>query len=87
MQDQTKQIPSDDDRRLERAIVSQTLRDDHDRRWSRAELGAELGHADPMAIDNALTRLQGEGVVELTDETVRASRAAQRLDELGMIAV
>jgi hypothetical protein len=87
MQDQTKQILSDDDRRVERAIVSQTLRDDHDMHWSRTELEAELDHADPIAIGNALARLQEEGVVDLIDETVRASRAAKRLDELEMIAV
>ena len=87
MQDQTKQIPSDRDRRVERAIVLQTLRDDHDDGWSRAELEAELDHTDPIAIGDAVTRLEGEGVVELAGETVRASRAAMHLNDLGMIAV
>jgi hypothetical protein len=87
MQDQTKQIPSDRDCPLERAVVSQTLRDDHDKRWSRAELEAELDPTDPLAIGDALARLADHGVIELTGETVCASRAATHLDELEMIAV
>lgn len=87
MQDQTKQIPSDSDRRVERAIVLQTLREDHDGRWSRTELEAELDHADPVAIGDALTLLEVEGVIDLEGDTVRASRAATHLDGLGMIAV
>jgi hypothetical protein len=87
MQDQTKQISGDRDRRIERAIVSQTLREDRDDGWRRTELAAELGDADPIAIRDALTRLEAESVVELAGETVRASRAAMRLNDLDMIAV
>jgi len=87
MQDQTKQIPGDSDRKVQRAIVSQTLRDDHDKHWSRAELEAELDHVDPLAIGDALARLADQNVVELASETVQASRATAHLDELEMIAV
>ena len=87
MQDQTKQISSDRDTLLERAIAFQTLRDDHNEGWRRAALAAELGDADPIAIRNALTRLEEEGVVEFAGEKVRASRAAMRLNDLGVIAV
>jgi hypothetical protein len=87
MQDQTKQTSSDHGRRVERAIVSQTLRDDHDKRWSRAELEAELGRADAIEIDDALARLAREGVIAIAGETVQASRAAVHLDALAMIAV
>lgn len=90
MRHQTKQIPSGRDRRLERAIVSQTLRDDHDRRWSRAELAAELDHidhTDPRALQAALTRLTDRGVVELAHGTLQASCATVYLDELDMISV
>jgi hypothetical protein len=87
MQDQTKQISGARDRLLERAVVLQTLRDDRNGGWQRVELAAELGDADPIAIRNALTRLQEEGVVEFAGETVRASRAAMRLNDLDMIAV
>ena len=86
MQDQTKQIRSDSDRLVERAIILQALRDDHER-WSRAELEAELDYADPTSIDDALTHLRYMGVIEIADGTIRASRAAKCLDELGMIAV
>jgi hypothetical protein len=87
MQDQTKQTSNDRDCRIERAIVMQTLRDDHDEGWSRAELAAELDRSDPIAIGDALIRLRDEGVVELAGETVRASRAAMRLNELDIIAL
>jgi hypothetical protein len=87
MQDQTKQISSARDRLLERAIVSQTLREDRTDGWRSTELAAELGDADPIAIRNALSSLEGEGVVEFAGETVGASRAARRLNDLEMIAV
>jgi DNA-binding GntR family transcriptional regulator len=86
MQDQTKQISGDRDRFLERAIVLQTLREDRDS-WQRAELAAELGDTDPVSVRNALTRLEQEGVVEFAHETIRASRAARRLNDLGVIAI
>jgi len=87
MQDQTKQIARDRNRLLERAIVSQTLREDREQDWRRAELAAELGDTDSIAIRNALTWLEEDGVVEFTGETVRASRAARCLNDLNMIAV
>lgn len=87
MQDQTNQISEDRDRLLERAVVSQALRDDRTDGWRRVELAAELGDADPIAIRNALTHLEEEGVVEFAGESVRASRAAIRLNDLDLIAV
>jgi hypothetical protein len=87
MQDQTKQIYGDRDRLLERAVVLQTLDDAHDDGLRRAALVAELGDAKPIAIRTALTRLEEEGVVECAGETVRASRAAIRLNDLDLIAV
>jgi len=71
---------------LERAIVLQLLRDDHDQRWSREELRTELD-ADAIAVESALRRLHGEGVLCLAEEEVRASPAARRLDELGLISI
>jgi len=87
MQNLTKQIPSNQDRRVERAIVLQTLRDDHDKRWSQAELAAELDYADPTEIGTALTRLMIAGVIELVGDTIQATPAVAYLNELGMIAV
>lgn len=87
MQDQTNQISHNRDRLLERAVVSQALREDRTDGWQRTELAAELGDADTIAIRNALTRLEEEGVVEFAGETVRASPAAIRLNDLDMIAL
>jgi predicted transcriptional regulator len=87
MQDQTKHISGERDRLLERAIVLQALRDERDGDWARVELAAELGGADPLAIREALTRLEGEGVIEFAGETVRASHATVRLNDLEMIAI
>jgi hypothetical protein len=87
MRDQTKQIPSDRERRVQRAIVAQTLREDHDDRWARAELEAELGDTDALTIADALARLESEGVIDLDGETVQASCATAYLDELEMIAL
>jgi hypothetical protein len=75
-----------DGSRLERAIVLQLLRDDRERRWSRAELGAEID-AEASAVEEALRRLSGEGVVCLSERDAWASAAARRLDELGLIGL
>jgi Fe2+ or Zn2+ uptake regulation protein len=76
---------------LERAIVLQLLRDDHERTWTRAQLtselqadGAEIGQE---AIDEALLRLERAGVLGCNEQEVSASSAATRLDELGLIGV
>jgi hypothetical protein len=91
---------------LERAIVLQLLRDDHERMWSRAqlaiELSSELNAAAPdaeqaqegeqaqagrQAVEDALRRLERDGVIGITSQQAWASGAARRLDELGLIAV
>lgn len=65
----------------------QVLRDDHDERWSRAELEREIYDIEPLAIGEALERLRREGVVHLSGEMVWASRCARRLDALGMVSI
>lgn len=87
MQDQTKRVPGEHERRLERALVSQTLRRDHSDGWLFAELAAELGDTDSLTIRGVLAHLEDMGVVEIVSESVRASRATKRLDELDMIAL
>jgi hypothetical protein len=80
---------------LERAIVLQLLRDDHELKWSRAELAIELSSeldadqapAGRQAIDEALGRLERDGVIGISEQQAWASSAARRLDELGLIAV
>jgi hypothetical protein len=72
--------------RLERAIILQLLRDDRDASWSRDELLMELGGEMPP-LEEALVRLQADGVVSISDEQASASGAARRLNELGLIGV
>jgi hypothetical protein len=87
MQDQTKRVPEEHERRLERALVSQILRRDHSDGWLFAELAAELGDTDSLTIRGVLADLEEMGAVETVGERVRASRATRRLDELDMIAL
>jgi DNA-binding HxlR family transcriptional regulator len=84
-----KQNPSaiEDRERLERSIVLQLLRDDHNERWSREDLARELPNVAPAALDDALCRLEGTGLLRTSDGRFCASRAARRLDELGLIGV
>ena len=71
---------------LQRAIVLQLLREDHPRRWSHAELVSELG-AEESAVLAALRALHADGLVCEGPQEAWASRAALRLDELGLIAI
>jgi hypothetical protein len=77
----------DDPAIVRRAVVLQILGEDREKRWSAAELACELYDLDRDALDNALGMLKQAGVLERAGETVYASRAARRLDELGLIAV
>jgi hypothetical protein len=72
--------------RLERAIVLQLLRDDHAPSWALHELLVELG-ASQAPVEQAIARLQGDGLLSLAEERLSASRAARRLDQLGLIGV
>lgn len=75
------------DEEAQRAIILQVLRDDHDSRWSRAELEREIFDVAPLALGDALERLAEEGVVQLVGENVSASRCALHLDRLGMVSI
>jgi len=87
MQDQPSQLLRPGDPRVERAIVLQVLRDDHGHHWSRAELEVAISNVDPIEISEALTRLDANHVVCVSGESVWASRATRRLDELELIAI
>jgi hypothetical protein len=65
----------------------QVLRDDHEHRWSRAELEIKISKVEPLDISDALARLDRDGIVCISGESVWASRAVRRLDELGLIAI
>lgn len=87
MQDQPSQVLGERDPRIERAIILQFLRDDHGDRWSCAELEVEISNVEPLDIRDALARLDQGGIAQISGESVSASRAARRLDELGLIAI
>lgn len=88
MQDRQRRARGDRDRSMvEGAIVLQILRDDHDERWSRAELVGEISDFEPAIVDDALARLEREGVLRREGHCVVASRATRRLDELELIAI
>jgi DNA-binding HxlR family transcriptional regulator len=72
---------------VERAIVLQILRDDHEERWPREELAEEIADFEPAVLDEALECLEGDGVLHRQGDTVWAARAAQRLDELELISI
>ena len=54
---------------------------------SRAELDVEISNVEPLDISDALARLDQDGIVQISGESVSASRAVRRLDELGLIAI
>jgi DNA-binding HxlR family transcriptional regulator len=72
---------------VERAIVLQILRDDHDERWTRAQLAAEIPDFEPAVLDEALRCMEGDGVLQREGDSARATRAARRLDELELISI
>ena len=79
--------PNAETRSIERAIILQLLRDDHDGRWSRAELEAEINDVPPSVLSSAIAHLERQGVVVAHGEHVVASPCARRLDELGLMGV
>ncbi len=72
---------------VERAIVLQILRDDREQRWARGELAREIPDFEPALLDEALTRLEHDGVLHREEGTVWAARATRRLDELELISI
>jgi DNA-binding IclR family transcriptional regulator len=83
--------PSNQDREtgsplVEELIVLQVLRDDRPDGCSISELHAEIGF-EQEDITEAVDSLKDAGVVVLDGEQVRPSRAAMRIDALGMICI
>jgi DNA-binding HxlR family transcriptional regulator len=68
-------------------IVLQVLRDDHERRWPRAELEDKLADIEQDVLDDAVASLAATGVVNTEEDVVCASDAVRRLDELELIGV
>jgi hypothetical protein len=87
MQDERNEMNMTEDMVAQRAIMLQVLRADHVEPWTRAELESEIYDIEPLAISDALAVLDTDGVVHVKGEEVRASRAAQRMDALGMVSI
>ncbi len=71
----------------ERAIILELLRDDHDERWSRAELQAAIDPIEPALLRKLLDDLERHGIIEFVEDCVVASRCARHIDELDLIGV
>ncbi|HXA53998.1 MAG TPA: hypothetical protein VNV37_03895 [Solirubrobacteraceae bacterium] len=87
MQGQPEERRGGESWKIERAVVLQLLRDDHEQRWTRAELASEISDFEAAAVEEALTRLEHDGVLRREGAAVWASCAARRLDELELISV
>ncbi len=73
--------------KIERAIILQILSEDREHEWTRTALGHEFPEIKPEILDEALLNLEHMGVIERPGDTVRASRAVERLDELDLIGL
>jgi hypothetical protein len=89
MHDQSRADALWSDRRTaERAIALQVLRDDHEVRWTLAELQAAIEDLSPSALAEALDRMERHNIVVTCGEkNVVASRSALHLDALGMVSI
>ena len=74
-------------RLAQRAIVTQLLRDDHDRCWTVAELRREVTGFTRYRFTQALDFLQGNQVITRDARGVSASMCARALDELGLVGI
>ena len=72
---------------VERGVVLQLLRDDHDERWTRDELKKEISDFPPDEVNDAIDDLAAMCVVEADGDRVSASLAARRLDKLELISI
>jgi hypothetical protein len=72
---------------IQRGILLELLRSDHPGRWKRTELRGRLYDATRSAFEKALTILEAEDLIALTETKVWATGSVRHVDELGMISV
>jgi hypothetical protein len=84
---QKRVSPSRDLLIAQRAIVTQLLRDDHDRHWTPAELRREVSDLTRYRFAQALDFLEGNEVVHRDEHSISASLCARALDELELIGI
>jgi|HubBroStandDraft_6_1064221.scaffolds.fasta_scaffold136316_4 hypothetical protein len=73
---------------VQRAIVLQLLRDDHDSLWTREELRNEIPDFSRHVFKVAMDMLEGNACFVLDGEQgVRASTPVRCLDELDLVSI
>jgi hypothetical protein len=72
-----------DQQEVESAVMLLLLSGGHEAPWTDTELERELS-ASPLQVQDALTALNGAGLVHLQNELVIVSRAARRMDRLSL---
>ncbi len=72
--------------RLERAIVLELLSVEEGQGRERSELARELDVGE-VELERAVQRLHEDGLLSGAGERLSASRAARRMDELGLIGI
>jgi len=65
------------------AVISLLLASGYHGPWTRAEIERELS-SPPLAVQDALADLHAAGLIHIHDELVFSTRAARRMDELGV---
>lgn len=72
--------PAAQDDRADAAILDLLLHDEHQQPWADEEIAREIG--DALTVTDALSRLQGSGLIHRHDRFVFPSRAARRATQL-----
>jgi hypothetical protein len=72
---------------IQRGILMELLRSDHSGRWKRVELRGRLYDATRSAFEQALTILEAEDLIVLTEKEVWATVSIRYADALGLVSV
>jgi hypothetical protein len=73
--------------KVQRAIVLQLLRDDHDRLWTREELRDEIPDISRHMFDLSIELLEDDACIALEADGLCASTSVRHLDELDLIGI
>jgi hypothetical protein len=73
--------------RVQRAVILELLRDDHEERWGLAELSDAIGSQASGTLATVLDELEHHGLVVTLGDWVLASRSARHIDELDLIGI
>ena len=87
---QTAYAAGERGREVEQAIIIEILRSEDGTRWTRSALTDRLRHVEPKALSDALTRLNGRGVIYGEGDAVEApdsTKQRQKLDLLSAVVL